>query len=227
MGWGNFDYASAHNLASTLRTVPPSTWCQAFYLFAAAGVIAVAAAPREARTLLVDYGARKSHNSQTENREGTRPQSPAHRGRALSLIAVVTSWGQVPHAWFSAFYVVSLVGSLFWLVQYFTNGTALHSLASNQAAAPGPSATLEQVTVAWAVMFLQACRRLYEHATVLGQSNSKMWVVHWLLGLCFYLFTSVAIWAEGSSEKFRGLAYCTTRIKSLTQNRSHFGRIDQ
>ncbi|KAK0621367.1 hypothetical protein B0T17DRAFT_494031 [Bombardia bombarda] len=182
---------------TTLHTVEPSQWCQAFYLFAAGCVVVVAATPREARTLLMDYGARKSSSSHKENAQQNL-QNPDVRGRVIFLVATVASWGQVPHSWFSAFYLVSLACSLFWLVQYLAGGAVLHAIVSQQASAPGPSATIGQVVVAWSMMFLQGSRRVYEHALVFRRSNSKMWIVHWVLGLGFYLFTSVSIWVEGS-----------------------------
>ncbi|KAK3997234.1 hypothetical protein QBC44DRAFT_315520 [Cladorrhinum sp. PSN332] len=48
------------------------------------------------------------------------------------------------------------------------------------------------------MMFLQGSRRVYEHSTIIKPSKSTMWVVHWLLGLFFYLFINVSVWVEGS-----------------------------
>lgn len=50
------------------------------------------------------------------------------------------------------------------------------------------------------MMFLQGSRRLYEDSLVHGKSKSTMWIVHWVLGLSYYLFTSVAVWVEGSGK---------------------------
>lgn len=182
-----------HALA-ILSTATPAQWCQAFFLLAAGAVLAVAAMPRDAKTLLVDYGARKAPTAHA-NKSSTK--SP-HSGWLLSLIASLTSWTQVPHAWFSAFYVVSLACSVFWLAQYLGNGAILSYIVSSQASGPEPSATLGQAAFGWLMMFLQGARRVFEHATIVKTSKSTMWVVHWLLGLLFYLSISVAVWVEGS-----------------------------
>ncbi|KAK4114027.1 hypothetical protein N656DRAFT_565800 [Canariomyces notabilis] len=180
-----------------LSGVSPAQWCQAFFLLAAGGVGAVAAMPCDAKTLLVDYGARKAQKYPADGRP-----PPAHRlrqGRLLSLTATLTSSTQVPHSWFNAFYVVSVASSVFWLVQYLTGGSIWRLIASSQAASGEPSATLEQVGVSWLMLFLQGARRVFEHAFILQSSKSTMWVVHWLLGLLFYLFIGVSIWVEGSA----------------------------
>ncbi|KAK3322370.1 hypothetical protein B0H66DRAFT_200977 [Apodospora peruviana] len=212
MGWDEqiLDHHSVvHLVLATLQQVTPARWCQAFYLVAVGCVMAVAAAPLEARTLLVDYGARKSNKSNSttsSTTNGDDKSTPNNRNsgssinsRLLSVIEALTSYGQVPHAWFSVFYAVSVACSLFWLTQYLSNGAVLRTIASRQASASTASATLEQVAVAWTMMFLQGTRRAYEHAAIMKQqSKSTMWVVHWLLGLFFYLITSVSIGIEGS-----------------------------
>ncbi|KAK3357427.1 hypothetical protein B0T25DRAFT_566712 [Lasiosphaeria hispida] len=203
MAWDGFlEPSSIEAVAAAVSAVPPAQWCQAFFLFAAAAVLAVAAAPREARTLLVDYGARKADDSPPhpgQKQQATAPRCQAqNRGWTLSLITAVTSWGQVPHSWFGAFYVVSLGCTVFWLVQYLTGGTLMHLIASRQSTAPGLSPTLGQVAVTGAMMLLQVARRIFEHATIVKPSMSTMWVVHWVLGMGFYLFISVSVWVEGS-----------------------------
>ena len=191
MGW---DGALQHTLTA-LSSVTPAQWCQAFFLFAAGGVLAVAAMPRDAKSLMVDYGARKAQSASRDQPSGKKGQD---HGWLLPLITTITSWTQVPHAWFSAFYVVSLTCSVFWLVQYLGDGAVLRWIASSQASTQQPSATSGQVALGWLMMFLQGARRVFEHATVMKPSKSTMWVVHWLVGLFFYLFISVAIWVEGS-----------------------------
>jgi len=57
-----------------------------------------------------------------------------------------------------------------------------------------------QIWLVWALMFLQALRRLYEHLYVMRPSASTMWFVHWMLGLSFYLVLSVSIWIEGAGK---------------------------
>ncbi|KAK4123784.1 hypothetical protein N657DRAFT_573473 [Parathielavia appendiculata] len=181
-------------IATTLSGVTPARWCQGFFLFAAGGVLAVAAMPRDAKALLMDYGARNAQKS--PSREPS--QGGSEGARLVSLLATITSWTQVPHSWFSAFYVVSLACSIFWLTQYFGNGVVLRYIATSQAAAQNTSGTSSQVALGWLMMFLQATRRVFEHVTVIKPSRSTMWVVHWLLGVFFYLVMGVSVWVEGS-----------------------------
>jgi hypothetical protein len=49
-----------------------------------------------------------------------------------------------------------------------------------------------------ALMLIQGGRRLYESIEFAKPSNSQMWVVHWLLGLCFYAGITTAVWIEGA-----------------------------
>lgn len=234
-------------LAAVL-SVTPSQWCQAYYLFAAGAVVAVAAMPKEVRRLLVDYGARKSKaaevsqfSSQSQSGSGSEGKGKGKndndasgeakaRGKVdrnggdggegnwlLSLINTLTSYGQVPHSWFITFYVASVACSLLWLWQFAVDGGLLRAVASSQVtqaqAFPAKggrgggggetsdsSVTIGQVGLAWTMMFLQGSRRLYEDSLVHGKSKSTMWIVHWVLGLSYYLFTSVAVWVEGSGK---------------------------
>lgn len=205
MGWDE----SLRDSLSVVSGVSPGQWCQAFFLFAAIGVGTVAAMPRDAKTLLVDYGARKAQKQPEEN-----------RGRLVSLIATLTSWAQVPHSWFGAFYLMSVALSVFWLAQYLYNGAVLRLIASRQVAVGAPSATLGQVELGWLMLFLQGVRRAFEHATVFKPSKSTMWVVHWLLGLFFYLFISVSIWVEGSGLVLVRAGHCEVISLTVAQRRS-------
>ncbi len=196
MGWDGVQLDAA---LAALSGVTPAQWCEAFFLLAAAGVLAVAAMPRDAKALLVDYGARKAQTASAAAADKPPPPQDQQHGWLLLFIAAITSWTQVPHAWFSAFYAVSLACSVFWLVQYLGDGLVLRFLAASQASdLAAPSATSGQVALGWLLMFLQGARRVFEHATIVKSSKSTMWVAHWVLGLLFYLFISVAVWVEGS-----------------------------
>jgi 3-oxo-5-alpha-steroid 4-dehydrogenase 3 len=196
-GGGFFDMSLLDSAKAKLEAISPAQWCQIFYALAAAGVLVTAAVPREARSLLADYGARKTPVQQ----KGQQKIKSEETGQdwLVKLVAAVTSWGQVPHSWFSAFYGLSVGCSIFWLVQFLGNGSMLRAIASRQAEAPEPSATTAQVAEVWGMMLLQGARRVYEHAVVMKPSKSTIWFVHWFLGLGFYLVLSVAIWVEGSS----------------------------
>lgn len=163
----------------------------------------MAVMPRDAKTLLIDYGARKAEKPTADGPPPPPQQSPSSNGWLLSTIATITSWTQVPHSWFGAFYVVSVACSVFWLAQYLGDGAVLRFIASSQTSARAPSATLGQVALGWGMMVLQGARRVFEHATIIKPSKSTMWVVHWVLGLLFYLCISVSIWVEGSGTTRR------------------------
>lgn len=206
MGW---DDDLQPTLAS-LSGVAPAQWCQAFFLLAAGGVLAIAAMPRDAKTLLMDYGARTAQ--QPAPADGTSRNGSLGHGWLLSLLATITAWTQVPHSWFSAFYLVSLACSVFWLVQYLGDGAVLRFIASNQAATQQTSATSGQVALGWLMISLQAARRVFEHATIIKPSKSSMWVVHWVLGLLFYFSISVAAWVEGSGIASAPTRSCETKL---------------
>ena len=58
--------------------------------------------------------------------------------------------------------------------------------------------TVDQVALAWSLMTIQGIRRLLESVFLIKASTSKMWFVHWLLGIGFYLSFSVTLWIEGA-----------------------------
>ncbi|KAK4190106.1 hypothetical protein QBC35DRAFT_378764 [Podospora australis] len=181
-----------------LSKISPATYCQSFFLLASAGVLGVAILPDDLKTLMMDYGARKSSStSTTPPSSSSSSSSSSQENILLTIINSLTTLTQVPHSWFGLFYLLSVGLSLFWLAQFFFSGSLLRFIASTQSEAT--STTILQVAVGWTMMFLQGTRRVYEHAVIIKPSStSTMWVVHWLLGLFFYLAISVSIWVEGS-----------------------------
>jgi 3-oxo-5-alpha-steroid 4-dehydrogenase 3 / polyprenol reductase len=169
--------------------------CQAFFVLASAGILAVAVTPASARRLLTQYGARSAAATAPKESEAA-PESDMF----TKLIAWVTSTGKVPHWWFMHFYVLSVSSSLFWAVQYLRHGAVLQAIVQYQADRSTTTTTLNQVILAWFMMALQGTRRLYECLFVMRASSSEMWIVHWLLGCAYYLIINVAVWIEGSRE---------------------------
>lgn len=174
----------------TLASLPPSQYIQTFYLVASAACLLTASLPSDARSLLADYGARKAGSPTTKKQD---------TGALVTLVAALTSRGQVPHSWFTAFYTLSVCLSLFWAWQFLGSGVVLRGIAERQTGLP--SASLGQTAAVWGMVLVQAGRRVYEHAAVMKPSRSTMWWVHWVLGLGFYLFLSVAVWVEGSGKR--------------------------
>lgn len=60
------------------------------------------------------------------------------------------------------------------------------------------SMSKEQVILTWLLMTVQGGRRLSESIYLGKLSSSKMWFVHWILGILFYCAMSVAVWIEGA-----------------------------
>ncbi|KAF7531845.1 hypothetical protein G7054_g8501 [Neopestalotiopsis clavispora] len=186
-------------LAESLEPfLEPALLCQTCFILAASSVLAIAAAPQSARTLLTQYGARSNSSAA----EGSQKNATIPQNRFVQLISWVTSLGQVPHSWFIHFYIVSVSSSVFWAVQYFYGGAILKIICEYQAArSSAPGMSIGQVQLTWLLMAMQGIRRLYECFYVLRtSSSSKMWFMHWLLGCAHYLGIGVAVWIEGSRK---------------------------
>ena len=106
---------------------------------------------------------------------------------------------QVPHTWFLHFYVVSVLSSLFWGFQVLVKGHILDTLCQSVGQSRrARGMTLDQVVVTWSLVTVQGVRRLLESSFFIKSSGSKMWFVHWLLGIAFYLALGVSYWIEGA-----------------------------
>ncbi|OTB08038.1 hypothetical protein M426DRAFT_218264 [Hypoxylon sp. CI-4A] len=176
-------------LAAHAADLSPATYCQLYYVLAAATVLAIGAAPESVRRLLTQYGAR----TDDEGKQGDN-------GLLVNTISWVTSIGKVPHSWFIHFYILSVSCSIFWMAQFLQHGRILEFIVKNQAPHEKTSMSINQVIIAWFLMTLQGVRRLYEYGTVIRSSSSKMWVIHWLLGISFYFCINISIWIEGASK---------------------------
>lgn len=58
--------------------------------------------------------------------------------------------------------------------------------------------SMDQIILVWSLMIIQGTRRLLESYFVTKHSASRMWFVHWYLGVAFYMAMGVAIWIEGA-----------------------------
>lgn len=96
-------------------------------------------------------------------------------GRLLDAAAAI----QVPHNYFTHFYVTSVACSLLW-------GWSLRLWHEHG-----------QLQAVWALMLLQGVRRMLESYAYTSTSKSRMWFAHWVLGLVFYVTINIAIWIEG------------------------------
>jgi 3-oxo-5-alpha-steroid 4-dehydrogenase 3 len=104
---------------------------------------------------------------------------------------------QVPHSWFTSFYLVSISCSLLWVADYASSSPISSHIAA-YINGSRPTMTFHQVFIVWLVVLAQGSRRLYECHAFSRPSKSTMWVGHWILGMAFYLGLSVSIWIEGT-----------------------------
>ncbi|KAI6716007.1 hypothetical protein PZA11_002360 [Diplocarpon coronariae] len=163
----------------------PSLLCKTFFVVGTAVNIGGTLVP-SFREQIMNYGSR-----------GTTPSMPAkeQKKRTLSLFEYVASI-QVPHTWFTHYYVVSVLSSIFWGYQIYTRGSAFQLLATF--AQPNASTmTVNQVFSAWVLMGIQGSRRLYESITLTRPSRSRMWAGLWLVGIAYYAVMGVSVWIEG------------------------------
>jgi 3-oxo-5-alpha-steroid 4-dehydrogenase 3 / polyprenol reductase len=159
---------------------------RAFYLLAALSIIIVRFVP-SLRDRFLDYGARS-------NIEHTRHASNAPSGlvaRLLDWIAQV----KVPHARFSDFYLFLFICTTFWAYQLHDSGSYVRSMQSgfNLNVCPVQST---RIAICFLALTIQSLRRYYECITLSKQSNASMWIGHYLIGLAFYFFITIAIWLE-------------------------------
>ena len=185
---------------SDILDVSPAVICQVFYVLASAAVLAVAALPVSVRHLLTQYGARgtRVNASRSETEVGAAART-SDSDVFTNFVAWVTS-SNIPHSWFTHFYVLSVCCSVFWAVEYLGHGTLMEIIARQQDSAEGPRSSMSsnQVVLAWFLMALQGFKRVYECYAVMKPSSSRMLIFHWFLGIGFYFVTSIAIWVEGS-----------------------------
>ncbi|PNY26950.1 Polyprenol reductase [Tolypocladium capitatum] len=177
---------------SISAAVPPALWCQAFFLGAAGGILALQILPRDVRRALMDYGARRPGGASGDDDDTG--------GGLTALPASLVSYGLVPHSWFWHFYLLSVSWSAFWAWQYVQRGAVMAALAAAQARPTAPSASVElgRVFLAWSMLAVQASRRLYECLFVIKPGRTPMLVVHWAMALGFYTTLNVSVWIEGS-----------------------------
>ncbi|KAG0652144.1 Ankyrin repeat domain-containing 11 [Hyphodiscus hymeniophilus] len=104
---------------------------------------------------------------------------------------------QVPHTWFTHYYIVSTCSSIFWGHQILTRGQAFKLLARYSKPSTSGPMTGNQVLLAWSMMSIQGTRRLYESLALTKPSKSKMWVGLWAIGIAFYVAMGITVWIEG------------------------------
>ncbi|TGO28022.1 hypothetical protein BPAE_0033g00240 [Botrytis paeoniae] len=165
----------------------PQTICAAFFILGTTVDLGGTLIP-SFRQHVMNYGSRGF----TPNPE----KSTSLQSKTTRIFKYVGSI-QVPHTWFTHYYIVSVASSIFWAFQIITRGPAFRLLASYSQQDATKSMTVNQVTLAWTLMALQGSRRVYESLTLTKPSQSKMWVGLWAIGIAYYLFIGVSVWIEG------------------------------
>jgi 3-oxo-5-alpha-steroid 4-dehydrogenase 3 / polyprenol reductase len=126
-------------------------------------------------------------------------------GNPISSLLDYLATFTVPHSYFTHFYVLAVLGTLFWGVQLAVHGNIYRLLrdlpvpawAEGTRRTPGGQ-SIHQVVLAWTCFLLHTGRRLLECLYIQKQGKSRMWITHYLLGMVFYAATAVSIWIEGT-----------------------------
>ncbi|CAK43231.1 uncharacterized protein An18g04290 [Aspergillus niger] len=165
---------------------------RAFFLLASCTILSVSILPDSLHSRFIPYGARTTSTADSQSSQSSPPassdSSPA--ARALDYAAALT----VPHSYFTQFYIASVLASVFWAAQLLCQGAVFQAFATRISPEHmQQSMSIHQVFLCWALMLIQGARRLYECKAFAKPSASRMWFVHWLVGLAFYLAVSVTI----------------------------------
>jgi 3-oxo-5-alpha-steroid 4-dehydrogenase 3 len=151
------------------------------------------------RDRFVAYGPRATATG-AEPAAGSRPPAQASGSGLLDYLA---TW-QVPHSYFTQFYIASVASSVFWAIQLYWRGRVFEVIASRVSEEHlQQSMSLTQVLICWILLAIQGSRRLWECIIFAKPSSSKMSFAHWVLGMGFYLAAGIAIWIEGSGMEIQ------------------------
>ncbi|KAF9895394.1 hypothetical protein FE257_000300 [Aspergillus nanangensis] len=168
---------------------------RAFFIFASCTILSVNLLDT-LRLRFVPYGARVTTTVKSDPSPAEAPSSKS-LAQTLDYLAAL----RVPHSYFTHFYIASVLSSIFWAAQVLQQGHAFQAVATRirpERLQPASSMTPHQVILCWVLMLGQGARRLSECAIFSKPSSSRMWFVHWLVGIAFYLAVAVGIWIEGT-----------------------------
>ncbi|KAG9190952.1 3-oxo-5-alpha-steroid 4-dehydrogenase 3 [Alternaria panax] len=162
------------SLSLSREHLHPAALLRAFYLAASLLILAIQAVPA-LRSRFLAYGSRVTSLS-------GRKELPVQQQSALTRALDYATSLQVPHNYFTHFYMTSVLCSLFWAwrLRVWEAGG--------------------QQQMVWALLLLQGLRRMLESYAYTSTSKSRMWFAHWLLGLLFYITINMAIWVETPSN---------------------------
>ncbi|KAB8236334.1 hypothetical protein BDV23DRAFT_171730 [Aspergillus alliaceus] len=168
---------------------------RAFFLFASCTILSVSLLD-SLRSRFVPYGARA-----TVSFESDSTPSELSSSSPLSHILDYLASLKVPHSYFTQFYVVSVLSSVFWGAQLLYHGQAFQAIATRiHPEHLQRTMSINQIMLCWLLMLVQGVRRLHECFAFSKPSSSQMWFAHWLVGIAFYLAISIALWIEGTES---------------------------
>ncbi|OGM44620.1 protein DFG10 [Aspergillus bombycis] len=166
---------------------------RAFFLFASCTILSVSLLD-SLRSRFVPYGARATVTVESDS----TPSKPSSSSPITHILDYLASL-KVPHSYFTQFYVISLLSSIFWALQLMCHGQAFQAIATRvHSEHLQRTMSINQVMLCWVLMLAQGVRRLHECFAFSRPSSSQMWFVHWLAGIAFYLAVSIALWIEGT-----------------------------
>jgi 3-oxo-5-alpha-steroid 4-dehydrogenase 3 len=163
--------------------------------------------PASLRDRFVVYGPRATSTSTSSNRSAAVRAQPAGKDARRGFLDYLATW-QVPHSYFTQFYVASVLSSVFWAAQLLSRGGVFQAIAIRvNEEHRQQSMSMTQLVICWILLAMQGSRRLWECVNFSKPSSSQMWIVHWAIGLGFYLAAGVAIWIEGTGILFSPLSF--------------------
>ncbi|KAI9824151.1 MAG: hypothetical protein M1819_000914 [Sarea resinae] len=179
-----------------ISTIDPAQALRAFFMLAAMTVFLANAVPAF-RSRFVAYGSRTASPARERSDKEKRTQPSTSPAAFVHFFDYLSTF-LVPHAFFTHFYIASVLSSVFWAYQILAGGRCLTAFLDWTADhSREASMSLDQVALAWSLMALQGIRRLWESIALSKPSQAKMWFVHWLLGISFYVAMGIAVWIEG------------------------------
>jgi 3-oxo-5-alpha-steroid 4-dehydrogenase 3 len=142
------------------------------------------------------YGARALSTPALENNSAAATDYRDGIARFLDFVASIT----VPHSWFIHFYVFAGLLTTFCAYEISTQHLGLFEVVTQSVNVQGEAMTKTQTLVVSGLFLFHVYRRFVEQICA-PKSSSRMSFLHWIMGLLFYLFMSVAIWIEGSASE--------------------------
>ena len=125
------------------------------------------------------------------------PYGKTRTGKQTTSTSLLRSLAEitVPKYWFWHYYLVSVLLSGFWGVQF-----AICARGSRNCIFPWLAALDGRSFILWAMMAVQGGRRLYESICIQKSSSAKMWIGHYAVGVAFYIAMSLTVFADASAR---------------------------